>query len=356
MFNSPRVLTLALAMCLLSLAALADITQGIREGDTIPTCAAADAESGHAYKPGCVEKIRRAGAESEMRYNSLGLRDKDYSPKPEKGWKRLLIAGTSRMAGPGIAEKETPPRRLESVLRKSNKKIEVINAGVEGYMPLNQATRLRRWIKAYSPTHVLVQTEFASALSADLMNAPYMKVSDATLTLDRRVLGKMKPLAFLLRLDASNPADLRKILTWQSTLFRAYKILRCKLFHRDPQALTACLMGPTLTALEMMNRDATDAGASFLVLFSPGTFASDLVLSPAYDPDVAKFVDRFTPRVTLSANILMKILKKRDIPAQFGPPIVNPSMTLTGDFHLNAAGADAFARGLSLKLDDFLAE
>jgi hypothetical protein len=349
----------AIAVCALLLSpssrlALADVQEALKQGDSAPTCAESDPEAGHRYKPGCMETIKRAGATSEMSYNSLGFRDKEYPAKPAKGWTRILLVGTSKMAGPGIAEKETPPRRLEAHLRKSQKNLEVINAGVEGYMPVNQAVKMKSWLAAYSPTHVLVQVELSSAQANDILNAPYIEDRGESFVVNRRVLGRYKPLAFLLGLDSGNYQEFRKILTWQSGIHRAFRTSWCKLFNDEPIRLTGCLMQPTIRALEQMYKDVTDSGAKFHLVISPGNFANDILLSPAYDPEVATRLDVLTPRVIINASDFKKIMDKRALPTLYGPPLATSGSLLPGDYHFNATGAESYARSLAMKLGAFL--
>lgn len=334
--------------------ARAAVTVAIKPTDTMPTCAEADSVSGHRYKPGCKETIKRGGESSDMQYNSQGLRDKDYPGLPAKGWHRVLFVGTSNMAGPGIAEKETAPRKLEGYLRKSDKKVEVINAGVEGYMPLNQVTRIKDWLKTYSPTHVILQVELASALSTDVMNAPYFESEGDVPVINRRVLGKMKPFAFLLGLDSSKYQDMTKILTWQSGAFRAWRTNYCKLRYRESLALTNCLMISTVHAIEKIYRYCREAGVKFQAVISPGIFSNDMIVSPAFDADVATRLDGWTPRISINSNDFKRIMDKRSVPAIFGPSVAPQAATLPGDYHFNASGADTYARSLSMKLGAFL--
>lgn len=346
---SASPLFLAFTLC----SAHAEVLEGIKGSDTVPQCVSPDPVAGHTYKPGCKETIKRGAATSEMQYNAEGFRDKDYPGKPAKGWTRVLLSGSSRIAGPGLAEKETVARRLEFYLRKTSKKLEVINGGVEGYMPLNQAAKMRRWLKAYSPTHLILQVDLGSAMANDLMNAPYVVQKDNDLVIERRLLGKMKPFAFLMGLDPKIYPELRKIITWQSGVFRAVRTTYCKLFNREPLARAACVLQPTIRAIEKIYKDATIAGVKLLVLLSPGPVANDVILSPAFDPDVARRLDGFTPRLMISAGELKRILDRRGVPAQFGPPLTMAS-SLAGDYHLDAASADQYAKTMSLKLGSFL--
>lgn len=347
------VLAAPLLFAIAPQSARAEVVEGIKGTDTVPQCVGPDPVAGHSYKPGCKETIKRGAATSEMQYNAEGFRDKDYPAKPAKGWNRVLLSGSSRIAGPGLAEKETVARRLEFYLRKTSKKLEVINGGVEGYMPLNQAAKMRRWLKAYSPTHLILQVDPGSAMANDLMNTPYVVQKDNDLVIERRMLGKMKPFAFLMGLDPKNYPEFRKIITWQSGVFRAVRTTYCKLFNREPLARAACVLQPTVRAIEKVYKDATIAGVKLLVVLSPGPVGNDVILSPAFDPDVARRLDAFTPQLMISASDLKRILDRRGVPTLLGPPLTMVS-TLAGDFHQDAASADQYAKTLSLKLGSFL--
>jgi hypothetical protein len=288
-----------------------------------------------------------------MSYNAEGLRDKDYSPKPKKGWTRILLVGSSRMVAPGIAEEDDPPRRLEKYLRGANKKVEVINAGVEGYSPLFQLTRFRHWLEAYSPTHVVLQVEFQPATNSDVMMAPYY--DHGTNAFRIRILPWMKPIAYFQGTgDEKDYPKFRYALSWQSSAYRALHTQYCMIFRRSPGTRAPCIAGPTIRALQEMAKIAASAGVKVVVVTSSGSFSNDLVISPAFDSSGVRFWDKLTPRVMASIAPLGQQLRKREIPMAIVNPTQSESLLLPGDYHFNKEGADAYARGLALRLQSFL--
>lgn len=327
----------------------------LKSGDTISSCVEPDRDSAHAFKPHCRETIVRSNAKSEMSYNALGLRDKDYPDHPKPGWKRILFVGASRMAGPGLQESDTPPRRLEKYFGGAKNKIEVINAGVEGYSPVLEATRIHAWLEAYHPTHVVIDVDFEPSISMDSMYSPYQEEGkDGQPHVSLRVFGWMKPVAMLLGIDTSKYAGQRKVITWQSAGDRMLRAVRCRVTSYSREALTMCMARPTIEALAFMRKAAVATGAKVIFIFPPGTFTNGEKVSPAFDAEAFETFDRFTPLLTLNSSPIVSAYKKRNVPVQFLIPVRGDDLTLPNDYHFNQQGADLFARGAMLRLQGFV--
>lgn len=334
--------------------AVIEMRPGIMPGDTIPTCAGSDPVAGYAFKPNCKETITRSGSISQMSYNSEGLRDKDYPANVKKGWRRLLLVGSSRIVGPGIAEAETPARRLEKYLRGSNKKLEVINASVEGYSTVNQVAKLQRWLDVYKPTHVVVPIEISSGLSTDLMYAPYLQETESSQEIHPRLLPWMKPFAALMGLHTDNYEEMRRILSWQSGLYRAYVLNYCRFFTRGSIKRTACVLDTTIKSIDLMRDMATKAEAKIIFITSGMMFTTNMNVSPAFDFEVLQKLNKFASNSSFPYAEVSQLLRKRKLPLQTVPPITSPEMFLKGDYHFNKEGADLYARNLALRLQGFL--
>ena len=70
--------------------------------------------------------------------NSIGLRSDEVEiPKP-KGTFRILVLGDSVTFGFGVAQDKAFPSRLQAILKKKMRRVEVINAGVSGYTAYNE--------------------------------------------------------------------------------------------------------------------------------------------------------------------------------------------------------------------------
>jgi lysophospholipase L1-like esterase len=86
--------------------------------------------------------------------NATGFRDRLYErPKPP-GVFRILVLGDSLSFGYGVAQEESFPKRMEASLPA---KVEVLNFGVGGYNPYNEAMLLADIGASYQPDLVLVQ-------------------------------------------------------------------------------------------------------------------------------------------------------------------------------------------------------
>jgi hypothetical protein len=77
-----------------------------------------------------------SGVESEhgipLSTNRYGLRGDDPR-EPGEYEKRIIIIGDSMTFGHGVWEKACYPRKLEQVFSRHDRRVEVINAGVQGY-------------------------------------------------------------------------------------------------------------------------------------------------------------------------------------------------------------------------------
>ncbi len=102
---------------------------------------------------------RRGGATCNT--NAYGLRDHDFPKIGPDGEFRILSIGDSTALGFGVEEADTYASRLESLLReRTDRRVEVINAGVPGYA----STQLRLYLEhrglAFDPDLVIVETNF----------------------------------------------------------------------------------------------------------------------------------------------------------------------------------------------------
>jgi hypothetical protein len=106
-------------------------------------------------QPHCTGWSERLGRRSFVSYNRLGHRDRDYPLYPTKGTFRILIMDSSLMAGPGIDERDTVPRKIEKNLRDRGINVEVVNAAVDGYTEAQHAILMREYLDAYHPNLVI---------------------------------------------------------------------------------------------------------------------------------------------------------------------------------------------------------
>ncbi len=88
-----------------------------------------------------------------VRTNDIGLRGPDYTPEPEPGTVRIILAGDSFTFGEGVAEPEVYASLLGPRLDRARPgtRHEVINAGISGAHTHGVMNRLEQVIAAYGP-------------------------------------------------------------------------------------------------------------------------------------------------------------------------------------------------------------
>ncbi len=94
-----------------------------------------------------------------VRINSLGTRGQEFQPAKPSGTVRLLSLGDSRTFGWGLAEDETYSARLGQMLQEKlggAKKVEVINAGVNGWSYAQMLVYFRDIGLSYHPDLVII--------------------------------------------------------------------------------------------------------------------------------------------------------------------------------------------------------
>jgi hypothetical protein len=75
-----------------------------------------------------------------VKFNSLGLKEDEFKTKKNKGAFRILVLGDSFTVGTNLKREHGYPKVLETILNNgSEKRIEVINAGVDGWNPFQYA-------------------------------------------------------------------------------------------------------------------------------------------------------------------------------------------------------------------------
>ncbi len=97
----------------------------------------------------------------EHKTNAFGFLGENITAEKDKGTFRILILGDSFTEALQVPSEENFCGRLQRLLNdhpdKKHKKIEVINAGVSGYSPLNYYLTFQRELTKFKPDLVLVQ-------------------------------------------------------------------------------------------------------------------------------------------------------------------------------------------------------
>ncbi len=94
----------------------------------------------------------------EIKTNSNGFRDTDFSGEPKPGEFLIAVLGDSFVFGQGVPQTETMPVILQKILNKSSKdpRFRVWNLGVSGYNTEQEAYLLKSFALPRKPNWVVV--------------------------------------------------------------------------------------------------------------------------------------------------------------------------------------------------------
>ncbi len=107
-----------------------------------PLWTRADPKLHHVQIPGIETRFRSAEWDTEVRINSLGLRDDEVQEKVPSTL-RILVLGDSFTWGFGVERGESWVDLLEQRLRSDGGAIEIVNGGVPSYSPMLEYLYLR---------------------------------------------------------------------------------------------------------------------------------------------------------------------------------------------------------------------
>lgn len=91
-----------------------------------------------------------------VRTNSMGLRDREFSPEKPPGVHRILVLGDSMTFGWGARQEDTYPKVLERLLNGDGHRYEVINAGVGNYNSAQEVAYFRERGLLLQPDEVIL--------------------------------------------------------------------------------------------------------------------------------------------------------------------------------------------------------
>ncbi len=107
------------------------------------------------HRPGLVTYL--AEFKQEVRFNSLGMRDREHAKEKAEGTKRVLVMGDSFMEALQVSFDDSFPHQLESRLRETlNPRVDVINCAVSGWGQDAQLAYLQKYGRDLKPDLILV--------------------------------------------------------------------------------------------------------------------------------------------------------------------------------------------------------
>ena len=342
----------------ISIPVAAEILEGLEPEDTISQCVDGWQKDGvYAFRPNCKEWVVRSGNRIFMKYNSLGLRDKEFTAWPKKGWKRVLILGGSAIVGPGIEETKGPVPAFEKIAQKLGGKIEMINAGVEGYSVVHSAVKFKSFLEAYHPTHVLLFTNFFNTMNFDLMYGDEIQENpDESLVLVQsfgyfinEILGYRK------KIEKDWKANIGTANSLKYFSKRARRFIYCKARYRTSRDQLECVSASTLHLISYINKISLKNSAKFITIFPEREYSNDKILvNLTFNKELANFLDKITPAFTFSAKDVSFILTKHDIPHALTEQFSEGKFFLSKNLHLSENGSMQFGENLWNSSKSFL--
>jgi hypothetical protein len=95
-------------------------------------------------------------SETEVRVNSVGLRDQEYDLTKPDGVTRIAVLGDSFVWGYGVEQDENFPAMLETQLNTAGYPVEVLNFGLTGYGTDQHYLAYLEQARAYEPDIVIL--------------------------------------------------------------------------------------------------------------------------------------------------------------------------------------------------------
>jgi hypothetical protein len=246
-----------------------------------------DAEVGLRLKPGARAHFKTASFETDIVINSSGTRDDDIGPKPPHE-RRIVVLGDSLVMAVQVQAAETFCARLQARLNadppEPGARYRVINAGIQGYGPVEELTFFDKVARRFEPDLVLValfvgnDAMEASDSGGALLPAPARAPAEAAAA--RPIARSTSPFPVWMR------RVVRRSMVLQIVRLRGIALLdRFGQIHPVDRALTLYLpavppdmargLAVTRVAVERIAGLAAAGGAKTAVLLVPARFQVD---------------------------------------------------------------------------------
>jgi len=123
-----------------------------------------DPATGHRLRPGASTEFTTAEFSTTITINAQGVRDDEPIGPKAAGERRVVVLGDSIVLAVQVEARQTFCERLEAQLnqRRDGRRYRVINAGVQGYGPMEEVRFFETIASAFEPDLVLVVTFVAN--------------------------------------------------------------------------------------------------------------------------------------------------------------------------------------------------
>lgn len=300
--------------------------------------------------PHCRETVSGYHGEVEASFNKLGLRDRDYGPKP-KGMKRLLVLGDSNLVAIGLPENLTWPRMLERRLRSNGERWEVINGGTDGFSSLETALMLPGYLDEYKPDLVIYVPNSSKTYALDGVHYSYLERDEAGRPLKyyRDTVGRRVPSflrSYLRATEFRQQATITAFEIWDH--FRM--AVRARLFGGHP------FVEATATLTRDMATRCQERGVPFLLALETVPVRNNVNSARSLLTPPLRFAKNYLiPPVAIEQSYLQSYFQKAGIqwiPVEIDRKIL--AYYATSGIHLNEEGNWAYSGAVERGLHGFL--
>lgn len=241
---------------------------------------------------------------SQDSFNSVGLRDTEHPIAKPSGVFRIALLGDSSTEGLQVPFEQTYGKRLEQLLQKQGKNVEVINFACSGYSTGQELLQFEQQVAAYKPDLTLLLYNRGDAVEnvrprGQAEPRPYFYINDAGkveqdnsvltayakdlqpnplndfLRKNSRIYGVLGQTGLKLSINEPLYLKLKGFVTPKSRKFKAAAVADAK--TQDSLAVTSAL-------LEQLDADCRKAGSKFVLVAFP-----NMVEDPEFARQIAKF-------------------------------------------------------------------
>lgn len=268
-----------------------------------------DSETVYSLTPNKVTRLRYNNYDYFVKTNSLGFAspEKDLSSKPANE-KRIMIIGDAFSMPEGMEYDFSYPFLLEKILRSEYKNLEinVINAGVTGYGPIEEYAQLKKFIDTLQPDIVINQF-FVNEYS-DINDIPENKKKG--IGFNSKFLSKKK-----LAVRAQVPVHasfLIKGITGLDSKYRYYKSL-LYLYEKKSSLYSDSVKLKMSSHLDLMSNLCANKNSEYILMYVPGQMEVSKPAHISYFPYNENVNDTSKFDFDLPENITQELCDKKNI-------------------------------------------
>jgi hypothetical protein len=241
------------------------------------------------HVPGSSAWLRTPEFATHLRFNSYGLRGDDVTLEPTPGTLRVLVIGDSFVEAGGVAEDETMVARLQALLDRPNRPVQVLNAGMYGWGPAEEYLYLEREGLRFRPDLVVQVIYIGNDITNSLPRGRDERENPGGPVFEIDNAGRLRQLPWSLPEQGSSER-LAAALRSRSWAFRAFETgVVSKLaeppsgitprrlsIYRDRESRDVAESWRVVEALLAATNDrARDAGVPFLLAIAPAAWQVD---------------------------------------------------------------------------------